>query len=386
MVLLQTALLAAALACASTAAHAQVFFETRSVAIADTGTVELKAGSGSAVWAVTMELPKAGYTQLVIDELRISTGADVTLLIEDAIDHRVRYSYGPADLAGQRLVTGPIFDGVIVLTVQANAGVSSIRFRVREVLQPRPEPFVPQSIVPNWYQVDKFKVDDPQRKAAPSVAKIFLPGVTLGQPRCTGFLVANDVLITAYHCIAESQRFNAATSTKKRPCGDVQVQFDYFADPLPGPARMVACSVAETWSAVDDFVVLRLASPAPKLPGGAVRPVLKLAAVDANDMDPSWVIHHPIGIPMRISECRAGAKTNTPKPALLHNCSTFGGSSGAPVLNKAMELVGLHVWGPFKQDHTTGAIESGVKAGNEYQNRATPISAMLPILTAFGSR
>lgn len=71
-------------------------------------------------------------------------------------------------------------------------------------------------------------------------------------------------------------------------------------------------------------------------------PVLPCIAVSDEMPGPTiWVAHHPRGRPLKLEQGRVVLETGT--PAFLHTVPTKPGSSGAPVLNRSGEVVGVHV-------------------------------------------
>ena len=133
----------------------------------------------------------------------------------------------------------------------------------------------------------------------------------------TGFLVADDVVMTNYHVIAP---FIAGASSQ------VVLRFDYETDRdgvATSPGR--ACKLAATWLLIHspveelDFALVRLAEPAardavPAGQRGTLRPTRKLPGAGG----PLIILQHPRGAAAEASDrdgCRSG---RCPEPGHLH--------------------------------------------------------------------
>lgn len=76
----------------------------------------------------------------------------------------------------------------------------------------------------------------------------------------------------------------------------------------------------------------------------AVRSSEVLPSIAVSDEMPGptiWIAHHPRGRSLKLEQGRVVLETGT--PAFLHTVPTKPGSSGAPVLNRSGEVVGVHV-------------------------------------------
>jgi len=71
---------------------------------------------------------------------------------------------------------------------------------------------------------------------------------------------------------------------------------------------------------------------------------IPIAGADPESEDDLYVIHHPVSTPLAISNyhCRATEKPAMGKDFFKHLCSTDGGSSGAPIFNADLEVIGIH--------------------------------------------
>lgn len=216
------------------------------------------------------------------------------------------------------------------------------------------------------------------------VCRVEVPLDAGGTATGTGFLVAPDLVLTNYH-VVDDVRAGAARRES------VRVRFDHAVGPGdPVPSQGTVVRLADQWlvawrppSEVDlvahpgdalpgkgelDFAFLRLA--ASQSERGRVRlarPAQRGTGLVAGD----WLIilQHPGSEPLKqafgLSLGQNGNQTR-----LRYKITTDGGSSGAPVLNERLDLVGLHHAGDpnFENWHTP-----------EY-NAAIPVPALLSYL------
>ena len=153
--------------------------------------------------------------------------------------------------------------------------------------------------------------------------------------RCSGFLVADNILVTAGHCMQTAS-----------DCSSASWVFNYKVN----SSSQTAVSVA----AIDVFKCKRIIKQA-LLPGSATdfavieldRPntgkALKLAKTVPTLGTPIFMIGHPSGLPQKIT---TNAKViRVSGNSFRTDLDAFGGNSGSSVFNTAGEIVGILVNG-----------------------------------------
>ncbi len=191
----------------------------------------------------------------------------------------------------------------------------------------------PQSATFNWTRVSE--PDVPPRNWSKSVAKLRFRDGTV----CTGFLTGSDVFATAFHCFEDAN----AISNGQPICDQVTLIFDYLV--VNTMTVQPTCVAVRRPLADKDFVVLKLKWGA----GQPVRPFLEVAVTPAPVNSKVTLLHHPGGWYMVASDqCASEAKDGK----LLYTCTTFGGSSGAPVLDGQGRVVALHTNGAYDEAMT----------------------------------
>jgi hypothetical protein len=224
-------------------------------------------------------------------------------------------------------------------------------------------------------------------------AKICRIECPVNQAVGTGWLVANDLLLTNWHVV------HRVLSGERQP-GDMICRFDY-ATSSAGTNAGVTCGLAAKWcedfspaSALElgtgddapttaelDYALLRLAKPMGTTAGlnaaGGARGFIATKRGTASPADNSvvFVLQHPLGDPLKLAIGVAkGANANATR--VMHDANTERGSSGSPCLNAKLELVALHNAGDPLYD---GSI------GTPTQNQAVPLEPILARLESKGA-
>jgi len=85
------------------------------------------------------------------------------------------------------------------------------------------------------------------------------------------------------------------------------------------------------------------------------------------------VIHHPAGLAVKVSFGCLAYSNHIPR-VLEHDCSTVGGSSGAPLLAYDGSVIGLHHDSGVPESMTFGELRKALEAGQVFLNKAAPVS------------
>ena len=202
-----------------------------------------------------------------------------------------------------------------------------------------------------------------------SVARLLL--IQDGLPAwCTGFMIADNVLMTNHHCVRSQAE-----------CGDLKVQFNYYVTEAGNKAEIsqfncVGFNVHHASEELDYALIQLAGSPGTKF--GMVE--FNHETYDTMSDPPKGsdiiVIQHPAGKPKRIARLNCliddiPVDAKRPESDFAHSCDTEGGSSGSPVFDTTGKLVGLHHY---------GFGEGGVWS----RNRATTIANIAADLKARG--
>ena len=204
----------------------------------------------------------------------------------------------------------------------------------------------------DWELVSDLSPDSPRRDVARYVGYISYYKNS-NWYRCTGFLVSNDLLMTANHCISNQDEASLAV-----------VNFDYYTD---GDYNAhsdlrddgIACSEYVAGSSTYDVSIIRCDAGAGTVADYLGGYLNVLNAPSSNDGDEGYVIHQNCEYDSDANES-CDFTTNEPTKKMSpgdivewlysnertsHSCDTLGGSSGAPLFNIDHVVIGLHVAG-----------------------------------------
>jgi hypothetical protein len=176
-----------------------------------------------------------------------------------------------------------------------------------------------------------------------------------GEIMCTGFLVADDLLVTNYHCISTSAE-----------AANTLVDFGLDRAGV-SPKTFRGCRLEVINSSLSyDYVVVRLINSPGRIYGHVMLTSYNRESFDGLQKT-MLLIQHPGGGPKMISKVGCEMIRERIEGIELevfsdfgHHCDTEGGSSGSPVFAlDTHELVGLHHAGYDGDDKLGGANPTG---------------------------
>ncbi|MEI8347523.1 MAG: serine protease [Pseudomonadota bacterium] len=154
-------------------------------------------------------------------------------------------------------------------------------------------------------------------------------------PSCSGFLVGEDLLVTAAHCV-----------TGPESCKSNKWVFDYRADAITQEGDKVLVNAANIYSCKEiisrrftrqtknDYAMIRLDR---KVKGR--KPLAVRTSGKVEDSATLIVIGHPSGLPLIVSD-DGHLRDNRPYYYFLTNLDTFGGNSGSLLDDTFMTIQG----------------------------------------------
>lgn len=210
---------------------------------------------------------------------------------------------------------------------------------------------------PRWEELSQWSKDSSTYKTSQAVGRLKIRksgGISL----CTAFLIGPGKLMTNYHCIP-------GDGTAK----EAVLEMGFYRQ-LGRVVRYAVSVSPEISDSGKDFSVLSVAG-SPEADWGH----LNLAMGDVVAGTDLFVVHHPMGLPKKISRvgCFSGPDANLPNNHFLHQCDTVGGSSGAPILDQSGSVVGIH---------HRGTLDRGVDA----YNRGTRMVSIRPDVEIFTAK
>ena len=143
---------------------------------------------------------------------------------------------------------------------------------------------------------------------------------------CTGFLVKDDILVTAGHCL------------QKAPCSDTSIVFGYQMESSNSLAALtkenvfqcaevIAQEVPSQENQYLDYAII-------KLDRSTRRAGLDYVTDDLLEAQNNVaVLGYPSGLPLKIASNAFVMSNNANDPFFVANLDTFGSNSGSPVIN-----------------------------------------------------
>jgi len=194
---------------------------------------------------------------------------------------------------------------------------------------------------------------------------------------CTGFLVNEDILVTAGHCL------------EKISCSDTSIIFDFYMqadnslvaltkENVFECSKVIAKETPTTENPYTDYAIIKLDHPTD-------RPALDFATDDHLEaQDQVAVIGYPSGLPLKAASDAFVISNGNEDPFFITNLDTFGGNSGSPVINMdTYQVEGIVVSGmsDYALSEDTACIQVNRCPDNGGVNCAGEIVTKMAILT-----
>ena len=215
--------------------------------------------------------------------------------------------------------------------------------------------------------ISEFNADDRYRQFSASIARLdMLLEDSNGEQyvsTCTANLVDVNVLLTNYHCIPGNKKSVKVIRSL--------AVFDYLREDQGNAPKFEVDVTPLAASYENDFALLRVQGEPGKKFG-----FFKLQPRKAKANQSLFIIHHPAGMPKRLTRFRCKAYSPTPysQAYFRHRCDTLGGSSGSLIFNLNFEVVALHNQGGLTKDSHT-SFNRGISIFSLLQDRS--FSAMI---------
>lgn len=321
-------------------------------------------------WKTTIAAPNGSLKYVILGFSEVSSIASGKFRVDVRDDETHLFaSYDAAFLAANpRFSTPPLPARTLIVSVVGPAAKDALKFKLDRMLTAY-TPTVSKSLIPNLQVYSGMNATE--RQLGRGVAKLIIADTEV----CTGFLVAQDTLVTNNHCLRSSASYAKSAGQAIRACGDITIAFDYSVDPYTRSGNPKCVAVAKAIAVPVDIAILKLDKPPPNVAGR----VYTLADHDVgNAPETAQVYEHPWGLPLGLVKNCAVKGVGAGAAKLEHTCSTLGGASGSPILNGKGEVVGIHSNG-FIADGAT-SIEvmetyyQACNAGACPTNKGTPAS------------
>jgi hypothetical protein len=169
---------------------------------------------------------------------------------------------------------------------------------------------------------------------------------------CSGFLVADDLVATAGHCVEKDNVKDISFVFGFRMNDKDNAQTTINNDDIYRGKEIVKREQIDDGA---DYCLVRLDRPVQNRKKFNIRKSEKIG-----DSQGVYVIGHPCGLPIKYAD-GAWVRNNDNKAYFVANCDTYGGNSGSPVLNKdTREVEGILVRGEKDFDDVGSCKRSNI--------------------------
>ncbi|MCP4631549.1 MAG: trypsin-like peptidase domain-containing protein [candidate division Zixibacteria bacterium] len=194
-------------------------------------------------------------------------------------------------------------------------------------------------------------------------------------PFCSGFLVADNIIATAAHCVDQSNVTRIRFVFGFRMLDLTTAQEVVNNNEIYNGTAIIDRRLSTSGT---DWALVRIDR---NVYNHHVAEIRRHGKISNNQA--LHVIGHPCGLPLKYAP-RANVRDNTPRSYFVANLDTYGGNSGSPVFNSdTHEVEGILVRG--ETDFTTGngcnvsLICPNTGCSGEDCTRATEFSDLLPL-------
>lgn len=197
---------------------------------------------------------------------------------------------------------------------------------------------------------------------------------------CSGFLVADDLVATAGHCVNEDDVTNVSFVFGYRMNSENQAQTTISSSEVYHGKELVGRQLTDDGT---DWALVRLDRPVENHEPFKIRRNGKI-----KDQQHVYVIGHPCGLPLKYA-AGSRVRNNQEESYFVANLDTFGGNSGSCVLHAGDEndlengiVEGILVRGETDFDDVNGCKRSNVcpddKCRGEDCTRTTEFAHLVP--------
>ncbi len=296
-----------------------------------------RIGESPVVWKDGISIPDTDYLRLLIRVEGPPAPQTAKLYLFSELEQE--FIVPLADVPDSGYWTGLIPNGQVTMALYTPDLLSDDTTLIIENLSLQQDEVVLYSVHGENQLWPIASPEVPEEVQALSGPVAFLSFFDAGLPRtCTGFLIEPDLLLTNEHCIRSTES-----------CSSMTAVFGYQRNAEGGLAMgpQLRCKGYEAHqSSFDlDVTAVRLSSS----PGEAYG-VINMPEESVDPEGPLIIIQHPGDLPKQVSiaDCAMIASPvsgRAPDSDFTHTCDTANGSSGAPILNSAGQLVGVHHFG-----------------------------------------
>jgi len=224
----------------------------------------------------------------------------------------------------------------------------------REELSQSPFSYLNNSVASMVYKSARYDYDEEISSFLSSDLTEYRAGKTCSDMRfreqttlatCSGFLISDELLVTAGHCVLNYGQY--ANNTYTGSCSQNFWIFNYGIDSIAKDEVIVSSDdvyncdkiVDGAYTDTKDYAIVKLGR---KVVGKT--PVKLNLNFDYTSEEEIFVVGNPSGLPTKISN-KAQISDSSQKHFFTSNLDTFAGNSGSAIFNSSAEVIGILVSG-----------------------------------------
>lgn len=317
-------------------------------------------------WTYTFSPPQPNsrYARVRFDRIHAPPGLQFTIRVV-----QLPSEIPIANIAGGKFAESESFftdllpSGDLRIELISGSKPEGLSFRLERILWQAPSTRSrAESPVLTFKDVQSLPITDPALQIAPSIALLHIGPI---DATCTGVLVDRRTVVTNYHCLEYSLSFLQSEQDVHPSCSDILAEFDYLARNQRGVSSK--CVSVRTDKALD-AALITLDPATIRLNSGKDRAPIPIRPADEGPPTSVSLMQHSLGLPLSLTD--GCSNKGIDQTDILHDCLSLHGSSGSPLLDEQMRLVGLHYKAAYPDDWTITQIQNDFAQNGPRYNRA----------------
>jgi Trypsin-like peptidase domain len=325
-------------------------------------------------WQMPFGQMHTRYIRFRFDNIKSPPGASYSIrVLRLPLEEEVARYPASAFANQESFMTGLLPSGELRIELAAESAPTGLSFRLeRAVWRTPPHGVTVHSPIVSTMLITFFPQGSAMREPEHSVALLHI-GPT--EVTCTGVLIDEQTLATNHHCLQYSLAWQQSKQSATPSCQDIVAEFDFLAPNQRGASA--DCVSVKTDEALD-IALLTLDRKAAEIGPETNRQPVKVRPASEGMPEIVRLVHHPLGFPLAIQEhCRVRKVEQTD---IFHDCGAANGSSGSPLFDEQMRLVGIHYKGAYPRTWTNEQQFADMQKNGPKYNRARTAAAVLEFL------
>jgi hypothetical protein len=317
-------------------------------------------------WTYTFSPPQSNsrYARVRFDQIHVPPGLQFMVRVVQ-LPSEVSVANIPADklAESESFLTNLLPAGDLRIELLSESKPEGLSFRLERILWQAPSTrATAESPVLTFKKVQSLPNTDPALQVAPSIALLHIGPM---DGACTGVLIDPKTVVTNYHCLEYSLSFLQSEQDPQPSCSDILAEFDYFESNQRGVSSKC---ISVRFDKTLDAALITLDPATIRLKSGKDRGPIPIRPADEGPPTSLSLMQHPLGLPLSLAD--GCSNKGVDQTDILHDCLSLHGSSGSPLLDERMRLVGLHYKAAYPDEWTIIQIQNDFAQNGPRYNRA----------------